>query len=808
MVEHFAVRAGKGVRALLADARALQRAGKVTEAEQRCADVLRIDRTNAAALSLLGTLREQQGRFEEAVRLFARSLEIDERQTLALNGLGRVLRRLGRHDEAVAAYDRAIALKPDAAAAFYNRGGALRDLHRHEAALADYERAISLRPDFAQAHFNRALILQDAKRFEDALAGYIRALQLKPDFLEAHHNRGNVLMRLGRHDDALASYAAAISLDPDCAETYNSRGAAFRACRRHEEALVSCDKAIALKPGYAEAYNNRGLALEGLHRRSEALASYDRAIALNRNDPNAYQNRGAALREIGHHDAALASFDRAVSLRPGDAAAHHERCLVLLQLERFDEALADLDEAIRLDPEFPYALGLGMDVRQRICDWRGLDAIRNAVRAGIERGSRVATPFSLLALDSSADIRRRCAEIYVRDKYPAVAAPSVRRQPRKRDRIYLAYLSADFRAHATATLASGVFEEHNRKRFKTCAVSFGPDDRSPMRTRLENAFELFVDVQQEDDHALAELLRDLEIDIAVDLMGFTKGCRTGIFALRPAPIQVNYLGFAGTIGASYIDYLIADRIVLPQHEQSHYVEKIAYLPDTYQCTDSKRRMIDKTLNRRDAGLPAKGFVFCSFNGTFKITPEVFDIWMRLLGQTDGSVLWLLESNAVAAQNLRREAEARGIARERLVFAPIVPHANHLARLGLADLFLDTLPCCAHTTASDALWAGLPLLTCLGELFSGRVAASLLHAVGLPDMVAHSLAAYEACALRLARDPAALSAVKGRLLRNLQTHPLFDTVRLTRHLEAAYEYMMERYRNGEVPMSFSVSAVGP
>jgi predicted O-linked N-acetylglucosamine transferase (SPINDLY family) len=327
-----------------------------------------------------------------------------------------------------------------------------------------------------------------------------------------------------------------------------------------------------------------------------------------------------------------------------------------------------------------------------------------------------------------------------------------------------------------------------------------------MRARLENAFEHFTDVSGMSDSEVAAQLRDWEVDIVVDLKGFTKDCRPGILAFRPAPIQVNYLGYPGTMGADYMDYIIADRIVLPENEQFYYSEKAVYLPDTYQCNDSTRRIGTLPRSRSEVGLPPDRLVFCSFNHNYKITPEMFDVWMRILHQTDGSVLWLLESNATATRNLRQEAERRGIPRDRLIFAPMMRHAEHLARLRLADLFLDTLPCGAHTTASDALWAGLPVLTCMGESFAGRVAASLLNAIGLPEMVTHSLGEYEARALALARDGSALGAVRGKLARNRDTYPLFDTGRYTRHLEAAYTRMREHHRSGQPPVAFAVDAM--
>jgi protein O-GlcNAc transferase len=394
----------------------------------------------------------------------------------------------------------------------------------------------------------------------------------------------------------------------------------------------------------------------------------------------------------------------------------------------------------------------------------------------------------------------------VADECPPVATPLWRGERYRHDKIRIAYLSTDFRAHAVAFLIVGIFEHHDKGRFETTAISFGRDDNSETRARIQTAFDRFIDVQDMSDFKVASLMREWEVDIAIDLNGHTGDSRTAILAHRPAPLQVNYLGYPGTMGASYIDYIIADRFVIPKAQEDHYSEKIVYLPDAYQANDRKRRIADRTPARSETGLPERGFVFACFNNTYKIGPEVFDVWMRLLRGIEGSVLWLLEDNAIAAANLKREAELRGVAPARLVFAPRTTPDQHLARHRLADLFLDTLPYNAHTTASDALWMGLPLVTTPGSTFPGRVGASLLHAIGLSDLVTASLADYESLAQKLAQEPGALAAIKAKLAANRDSHPMFDTARFARYLESAYATMWERQQRGEEPASFSVAAL--
>jgi predicted O-linked N-acetylglucosamine transferase (SPINDLY family) len=436
------------------------------------------------------------------------------------------------------------------------------------------------------------------------------------------------------------------------------------------------------------------------------------------------------------------------------------------------------------------------------CDFkRGPDFQARAV-AAVRDGRAVIVPLDFLPLSDDGALRRRCSENFIAARLPQPAQPLWKGEAYHHDRVRIAYLSADFRQHATAELIAGLIEAHDRARFEISAVSFGRDDNSALRARLVRAFDRFEDVRLKNDAEVAQWLKDSEIDIAIDLKGHTEESRPGILAHRPCPVQVGYLGYPGTIGAPWLDYILADARVLPFDRQPFYNERIVHLPHCYQVNDSSRT-IGETPTRADAGLPGNSFVFCCFNAAWKITPVLFDVWMRLLAAVPGSVLWLLDDNATARCNLAATAEARGIDPARLIFAPRISSAAHLARHRLADLFLDTLPYNAHTTASDALWAGLPVLTCLGAQFDGRVAASLLEAVGLPELVTHNLVDYEALALALARDSARLSSFREKLAANRLTSPLYDTDRFRQSIEAAYLRMMERARQGRAPESFVV-----
>jgi protein O-GlcNAc transferase len=709
-----------------------------------------------------------------AERIYGEILEIDRQNVQALTLLGTLQAQQGKFSEAERSLSQSLKIERKQPFALNSLGNVLHALKRHSEAVARYEEAVALKPDHAPAF----------------------------------SNRGNALRALGRYPDALASYDKAVAIDPAYVEAYVRRGELLRELKRHDEAALSYANAARLRPHDVQILFNRSVALQAAGRAKEALASYGATIALMPDHAEAHNNRGNILVNLGRYEEAFESYKVAIESNPDYAAAYNNYSNALIDARRLPDALANIEKVLTLEPNFPYALGQRLTIKSHMCDWKDLDATRASVIDAIACGSLACAPFALLNTDAPADIRRRCAELYVEDKCPAASPPLYLRsegKPARGRRIRIAYLSSDFHAHATAHLMAGVFEQHDKDRFETFALSFDPSDGSPIRARLEAAFEHFVPVQALTDKAVAALMRDANIDIAVDLKGFTKDARPGIFALRPAPLQVSYLGFPGTMGTSYIDYLIADKIVVPEHEQEHYSEKLAYLPDSYQCNDTRRHIAERAPTRAETGLPEDGFVFCSFNNNYKLTPEMFDVWMRLLREIEGSVLWILDSNPRATQNLRREAELRDVSRDRLVFAPKVPHADHLARHRLADLFLDTVPCGAHTTASDALWAGLPMLTCMGDSFAGRVGASLLNAIGLSELVTRSLPEYERRALQLARDTHALADLKAKLARNRDTYPLFDTARSTRHLEAAYLRMWERHSAGQSPASFSVDA---
>ena len=777
--------------------------GNHAEAVRQIDAALKINPKAAFAHNNRGLVLQELKRFDEALASYDKALALEPDYPEAFNNRGVALAELQRLDEALASYDKALALKPDNAAAFNNRGAALKELKRFDEALASCERAIALKPEYAEALNNRGIALGGLQRLDEALASYDKALALKPDYAEAYNNRGVALRELQRLDEALASYDKALALKPDNADAFNNRGLALQELKRFDEALASYDKALALNPGHAEAHNNRGVALRELQRLDEALASYDEALALKPDYAEAFNNRGTALQELKRFDEALASLDKALALKPDYAEAFYIRGCALKELKRLDEALASYDKALALKPDLAHAFSGLVHCVNLISDWRRTTAVAGDVIAHVSQRKSIIAPFVLLGYSEDPALQLQCARNFVAHQIPSPPRTLWTGTTWRHDKVRIAYLSADFYRHATASLMAELVERHDRSRFEIIGVSFGVDDSSEMRKRLVVAFDQFYDVRIKSDEEVAKLLHDLQVDIAIDLKGYTQDSRPSILAYRPAPIQASYLGFPGTMGAEFIDYIIADKTVAPFEHQPFYMEKIVHLPDCYQVNDSKRKIAERTPTRQQAGLPEKGFVFCCFNNNWKVTPDVFSVWMRLLHAVEDGVLWLLRDNESAERNLRTEAQARGIDPTRLVFASRLPLDEHLARHRLADLVLDTLPCNAHTTASDALWAGLPVLTCEGAAFAGRVAASLLYAVGLPELVTHSIEEYEALALRLASDPKLLEGYRNRLAANRLTHPLFDTERFRRHIEAAYLQMWEIWQRGEQPRSFVV-----
>ena len=817
----------------------LHQQGNLAEAEKLYLQILDADPALFGPRYYMGVLRLQQGRNEDAATYLAEALKVFPEDLGALMNYGMALRAAGRRADALEQFDKVLALQPNTAEGHFNRAIALADLQRFELAVEAYDRALVLRPEFISAMVNRAVAHAALNRLDDALEGYYRVLRLQPgnvmamnnrgltlrtlrrlpeavdayekalaampDYHDARYNLGVVLLDMQRSADALAAFDAVMPLRPGDPELLNNRGVALWNLGRPAEALASLDKALALEPGLAETWGNRGLALKDLARLDEALSSFETVTRLAPQNPVGWNSSGSVLREMKRYDAAIEAYDRAIALNPHYAEALNNRGYTWWahKLE-YAPALADLQRALTIDPDHPYAAGEILHLKMYGADWSDFDAMKAGIETGVRLGQRVARPFMFQAVsDNPADLQA-CSRIWARDKYFEV--PSAPHDPGSRKahkKIRIGYVSGEFREQATAILMAGLYEAHDRNTFEVIAIDNTGAADDAMRKRLEKAFDRIIDIAALSDEAGAAAIRDAEIDILVNLNGYFGKPRMGVFARRPAPLQVNYLGFPATLGASYIDYILADGIVIPDAERAFYDEKVVTLPGSYQVNDNKGRAIAKAPSRAEAGLPDTGFVFCNFNNGYKLTPATWGSWMRILKAAPGSVLWLLESRPPFADNLRREAQARGVDGSRILFAPDRAPAEHLARLALADLFLDSLPYNAHTTASDALWAGVPLLTLRGKAFAGRVAASLLTATGLKELITETPEAYEALAVKLATDPTALKTVRDKLKKNRDSCDLFNTEKSTRAIEAAYAKMWQGWLAGEKAEGFSV-----
>jgi len=631
-----------------------------------------------------------------------------------------------------------------------------------------------------------------------------KAIAINPNTAGFYSNLGLVLRELGQFESALANYQRSLSLRPGVAETYNNQGIVYAATQQYKEAIDSYDLAIRSKPDYAPAHYNRGNALFRIRKLTAAIASYDKAIRLKPDYYQAFDNRGITFNETGQCAKAIADHDQAIRIKPDYVEAHYNRALALCELKDLESAAVSFQNALSLDAGYPFLAGAQLHNAMQLCSWRGLHEGLHFLQDHVRQSRPVASPFVVTGLLDDPVLHREVAQIYIQTRFPQNDALGPIPPRTSGQKVRIGYYSADFRNHAIAYLIAEMLEKHDKHDFEIYAFKLNPGPPDETSQRIFAAVTQVIDLSDKSDRSAAQLSRALNIDIAIDLGGHTVDSRTGIFAHRCAPVQVNYLGFPGTLGATYCDYILADATVIPEDQREQYVEKVVYLPLCYQPNDSQRKISQRIFSRIEVGLPEHGFVFCCFNNGYKILPQTFDGWMRVLQAVEGSVLWLLDHNPAATRNLQQEAQARGIDATRLIFAGRMPLADHLARHRLADLFIDTLPYNAHTTASDALWAGLPVLTRMGTSFAARVAGSLLLAIDLPELITHSQAAFEARAIELARDPTELNGIKYKLLAHRETSPLFDAELFARHIEAAYRTMQSRQQAGLLPENFAVS----
>lgn len=666
------------------------------------------------------------------------------------------LHNTGHVFEAIKIYSDILRLEPKNAYVLLLAGTAYCQLGKHLDGLPFIQSASLAEPNNPFILYNLGRVLADLNRLSESRLAFEKAISAQPDFAEAYSNLGNVFCDLKLLDEALSCHQKALSLNSNQPEFHNNLGGTLKHLGKFEDSLSSFESAIRSNPEYAEAWSNRGAVFQELKMFDEALADHNRAIALKPDYAEAYSNRG----------------------------------IVLQELKRLDEALADYKTALQFKSDIKFLLGAMLHTKMFLCEWDSFESNCENLKSKIQDSVTACQPFDIQGLIDAAELQNKCAQTYIASKYPLRSNPSPQLPHNKQQKIKIGYFSSDFGNHPVTHLLAGLFECHDRERFEITAFSLEERELDEWRNRVIKGVDRFAEVSNKTDAEIAALSRSLGIDIAIDLNGHTKSARTGIFAHRAAPIQASYIGFLGTMGASYFDYLIADPILIPEESRDFYTESIAYLP-SYQCNDNKFVVSDKVFTRNEFGLPDDAIVFCSFNNNWKITPSVFDSWMKILDKVPDSVLWIYVDNATAQANLRQEAKNRGIDPNRLVFATKIPLAEHLSRQRLADIFLDTFPYNAGATASNALRVGLPVITRSGESFASRYGSSLLHAVGMPELVTETIEEFESLAIDLATHPSRLAVIKDKLSNNLNAFPLFDTTRFARSLESAFVEMYQR-----------------
>ena len=750
----------------------------------------------------MGIIFQQQNKLEEAIEAYKKAIALKPDYANVYNNMGVVLQEQSKPEEAIEAYKKAIALKPDYIIAYNNIGNIFKNQDMLEEAIEAYHKVVAIKPDYADAYYNIGTVLQQQNKLEESIEAYQKALVIKPDYADVYYNMGIVLQQQNKLEESIEAYQKALVIKPDYADVYYNMGIVLQQQNKLEEAIKACKKALAIKPDDASAYNNMGTILQQKNKLEEAVKAYKKALAIKPDDADAYNKMGIVLKKQNKLEEAIDAYKKSLDIRPDYADVYYNMGIVLQLQNKLEESIEAYNKALKIEHDHEGARVGKLYQSAKICNW---GAIEEDAKLIPELGilEKHVLPFCLLPLEDSPDRHLIRSKIHSNANYPEKPLPPKDRLPKRPKRIRIGYFSSDFREHPVAHLIAKVPELHNRDQFEVFGYSLHGSSSDEMHQRLARSFDCFLYVQDMSDKDISLRARQDKIDIAVDLNGYTQNSRTRIFAYRAAPIQINYLGYPGTLGADFMDYIVADRFLIPDENQKYFNEKPLYLPNTYMPTDDCREISQKPMYRSDMGLPDDAFIFCCFNNNYKISSNEFDIWMRLLTKVENSVLWLRESNQFARINMKKEAQKRKVDPSRLVFADRVPMDEHLARQRLADLFVDTFAFNAHTTAADALWAGLPVVTKIGMGFASRVAGSLLNAVGLTDLVTQTEKDYETLILELATNPTKLAKIKEKLASNRLSQPLFNTELYTKHLENGYHQAYQNYFDGNLPKTVIV-----
>jgi protein O-GlcNAc transferase len=753
----------------------------------------------------LATAYANIGSFDQALLYYQKCLSLNPNSPELRFNLGRIYDLLNQRQEALCEYQIAIELKRDFSEAWSSRGCALHDCNLFDDAINHFDEALKINPADSISWFNKGITLCALENYDDALLHFINALSFNPQSPEILINKGLALIELKRYEEALESIEKAIELNATDANAWSNKAFALYHLKRYQEALFAIDQGLLLNPDLTTAWSNKGLILHDLKQLHAAITAYLKALVLDRNHAKTWMNYGLALNDLHEHEQAINCFDTAISLKPNFAEAWSNKGVALYELGQYEAAISHLQNALELKNDIPWLFGDLIHIHLKCAMWQNFESHKFILSKGILDSKKIAQPFTILSIVDQPDLQHQCAEIYTRERYLPAQQIGVIPKRAQSSKIRVGYFSPNFNGHAVGVLCAELFKIHNRKQFDIIGFSLRDLSNSDdFATQIATSFDEFITVETLSDLEIANLSREMNIDIAIDLAGHTQYARTGIFSHRAAPIQVNWLGYPGTIGADFMDYLIGDSVVIPVSNQSNFSEKIVYLPNSYLVDDSSRIPSTRTFSRSEFGLPSAAFVFCCLNNDYKFNPKVITVWSEILSKSPNSILWLSANNTVFQKNMVEEFIKRGIDKIRIIFAPRIDSmGDHLARYQLADLFLDTFPYNAHSTALDALKSGTPVLTLLGHSFPSRVAASLLHAIDLPELITKTEEEYIQLAIELAINPQRMDDLKKKLINNRHSSALFNTALFVQNLEKGFCQMMERHHANLAPDHFTV-----
>ncbi len=664
-----------------------------------------------------------------------------------------------------------------------------------------FKKASTINPNSADLYNNLSIAFLQEKKLKEAIQSWDKATKLKPDFFQAYFGKGNTYSNLKDYSNAINNFNKAIEIKKDYKEAYNNLGSLYANLKDYKNALTIFKKAIAINPVHFNEFNNLGNVYYELKRYNDAIDNYNLAIKINSDFALTYYNKAKALQKINLIEESVINYKKAISLNKNFPEAYKNLGNIYMDLKLLDKSIYNYKKALKINPRIKFLLGNILQLKCGMCDWENFEQEKNFLKNQILVGKKSASPFTTLLLYDSPSLLMKSSNIFLENEFKI--SKWIKKEKVRNKKIRIAYYSSDFHNHATMYLIANLFELHDKSKFEIYAFSFGPDDNSQIRKRVIKTFDKFIDVKQKTIQEIVDISRHENIDIAVDLKGFTKDNRFEIFIERCAPIQISFLGFPGTTGSDCIDYLVADKMVIPDQKKKYYSENIIYLPNSYQVNDATLTISEKNFTRKEFGLPENSFVYCCFNNTYKILPDMFGTWIKILEKVQNSVLWLLVDNDIAKTNLKKKLISKGIDQNRLIFASRMMHSEHLTRLKLADLFLDTFPCNAHTTASDSLRSCLPILTLRGNSFASRVTSSLLSSVGLDKLITDTNQAYEELAVKIAMDDNYFNVIKSELKDNIKTKPLLNTIMFTKNLENAYLNAYEKYVNNEKPDTIEI-----